>query len=156
MSRSADFIRRLLRLRVFLIINMVVLFFLSLSFGREWTRNASIEGQIDDLKEQKETMESRKLELLSLGQTIQSQFFLEQEGRLKYGLRKPGEELVVVTNTQTEQPASAEANDSGDIFADGGSIEGSGDPTPTSNPTRWWNYFFNHAEYNALKDSYGG
>ncbi|MEK9130825.1 MAG: hypothetical protein AAB429_01785, partial [Patescibacteria group bacterium] len=81
-----------------MIINMVILFFLSLSFGREWARNASIEGQIDDLKEQEEAMESRKLELLSLGQTIQSQFFLEQEGRLKYGLRKPGEELVVVTD----------------------------------------------------------
>ncbi len=153
MSRSTDFVKRLLRLRVFLIINMVILFFLSLSFGREWARNASIEGQIDDLKEQKEAMESRKLELLSLGQTIQSQFFLEQEGRLKYGLRKPGEELVVVTDAKTEQPASAESEDSAAGFDE---AMADNQTSRVSNPQRWWYYFFNRAAYEELKNSYGG
>ena len=79
--------------------------------------------------------------------------FLEQEGRLKYGLRKPGEELVVVTDAKTEQPASAESEDSAAGFDE---AMADNQTSRVSNPQRWWYYFFNRAAYEELKNSYGG
>lgn len=154
MANPTSFIRKLLELRLFLIINLVVLFFLSLSFGREYVRNASIENDIQDLKEEKAQLESRNLELLSLGQTIQTQFFLEKEGRLKYGLRKPGEELVIVSDTSTAEPSSDDANQAPSSTSS--TLSTSSTSPETSNPTRWWYFFFNRTAYENLTDQYGG
>ncbi|MEK7105681.1 MAG: septum formation initiator family protein [Patescibacteria group bacterium] len=148
------FIKKLLGLRVFLIINLVILFFLVFSFGREYMKNASIEREIANLQADKEALETQNVELLSLGQTIQTQFFLEKEGRLKYGLRKPGEQLVVVTDEQTNTPTatSSEQIAASDAAAEVLSVESAS----ISNPTRWWYYFFKHDAYDALQQSYGG
>lgn len=153
MSRSTDFIRRLLQLRVFLIVNLVILFFLSLSFGREWVRNASIEGQINDLQQEKATLESRNVELLSLGATIQTQYYLETEGRLKYGLRKPGEELVIVTPEDSAQTAPTEATTDGTVNATGDGQVASAVPV-VGNAKRWWDYFFDQGGYRQLQAQY--
>lgn len=150
MSKPTDFIQRLLRWRLFLIVNLVILFFLSLGFGREWLRNASIESQISELQSEKEALEARNVELLSLGQTIQTQFYLEQEGRRKYGLRKPGEELVIVTETQTPQPAQTETTSGASI--DSGQDDA--DVAKISNPRRWWYYLFDAQAYQNLQERY--
>lgn len=153
MSKASEAIARVLQLRVFLIINLAVLAFLLLSFGRQWIRNASIESEIQALTRQKETLEARNVELLSLGSTIQTQYYLEKEGRLKYGLRKPGEEEIIFTETNTVNPT----NDPTATNATATEAVAAEEATAVtgSNPYRWWMYFFDHQQYQSLNDSYG-
>ena len=145
MSKPTTFIRKLLGLRLFLMINLVVLFFLVLSFGREYVRNRSIGGEIANLQAEKDSLEARNVELLSVGQSIQTQFFLEKEGRLKYGLRKPGEELVVVTDEVT--PAGTPEQIDSSLTPDSTTPVREDAGTAVSNPKRWWNFLFNHSAY---------
>ncbi len=154
MSKPTDAIRRILQLRVFLIVNVVVLLFLLLSFGRQWVRNASIENEIMDLSRQKEALEVRNTELLSLGQTIQTQYYLEKEGRLKYGLSKPGEQLIVITDQKSTE-AFAGNSEGTEVSATGAEVTTADAPARVGNPKRWWAYFFDSESYQAMQNEYG-
>ena len=146
MPRPTSFIRRLLELRLFLIINLVVLLFLSLSFGREYLRNTTIQNGIHDLEQEKIALETRNLDIIAMSQTIQTQFFLEKEGRTKHGLQKPGERLVVLTEGET-------LSGDGEAVSEGlgGQVVGAEDQTRVPNAKRWWYYFFNRAAFDELK-----
>lgn len=155
MSKSLDRLHHLLHRRVFFIVNVVVLCFLLLSFGRQWVRNASIESEIADLTRQKAMLEARNNQLLSLGDTIQTQYYLEKEGRLKYGLSKPGEQLVVVTDPASSPAANAQPTGSPSESSLAPSTNTTETPKHVGNPGRWWAYFFNKAVYQELGNAYG-
>ena len=151
MANPTSFIRKILELRVFLVVNLVVLFFLALSFGREYLRNTSIDAQISELKQQEQQLEGENAQILSLSQSVTTQYYLEKEGRLKYGLRKPGESVVVVNDgTASTTPSTTTTTDP---------ITGIqtpiAQPIVVGNVQRWWDYFFNRDAYEALKQQYG-
>ncbi len=152
---TTNFIRRLLELRLFLVINLVALFFLSLSFGREYLRNASIESEIASLKAEESALSARNLEIIALSESVQTQYFVEGEGRVKYGLRKPGEELVVVTQTETAQPQATVTDGQSATSSDTGPTESEGEENRVGNPTRWWYFLFDHPAYDQLITDYG-
>lgn len=144
MTSPTSFIRKLFQLRLFLVINVLLLFFLAVSFGREYLHNASIERQITELEQERAALETRNLEILSVSETIQTQFFLEKEGRLKHGLRKPGEQLVVVT-------PEVGALDSADSSVSDTLAETTADPGRMPNPMRWWLFFFNPVAFQEMR-----
>ncbi len=151
-ATPTTFVRKLLGLRLFFVINIVALFFLSLSFGREYLRNASVDRDIQELQQEKEGLEAHNLEILSLSESIQTQYFLEKEGRLKYGLSKPGESLVVIQEgSSTSTSSIGERND----LSSSGQEKEEETIDSIPNPKRWCLYFFDHTAYEALKNSYG-
>ena len=124
-------LRRVLGLRTFLIINLVILFLVTLSFGREFVRNYEIDKEIGNLEKRASSLESQNQEILELAERLNTDDYLEQEGRMRLGLKKPGENVVIISEPEDitvpvqelgDVPASQENND--------------------SNPRLWWEYFF--------------
>lgn len=147
--------QRLLSLRLFLVVNVIVLGLLGLSFGREMVRTVEIQRDIASLKNQADELAARNLQMTQLNAAFQTESFVESEARLKLGMKKPGEEVLVIQHPDTPTPtvageqtsADAEATQLADasVSADGSSI---------ANPTKWWYYFFDSSRFTQLS-SYG-
>lgn len=116
------------------LVNVVVLAFLILGFGREYLRNMEIERSIADLNAQNAELEGKKLESLSVIEQLSSEYYLEGEARKKHGLAKPGEELSIVDGGATTDAVREETDD----------------VTVASNMLRWWKYFFDPAAFQEL------
>lgn len=143
-----NFIRRILELRLFLVINLLVLFFLALSFGREFFRDYQIQHEIGALRDKAEELEVRNLEITELNAGLETEMFLEEEARLRLGLVDPGESVVVVV--EEEQGSSVISSQ----------LSVSEEPTTenrqlttgsVSNPTRWYYYFFDRNQFLTIK-----
>lgn len=94
--------------------------FVAFQATQELYQDYLLQKEISALEEEAEKLESRRLELLEVAERIQSGEFLEEEARLKLGLQRPGEQVVVV---QMEEEGGAE------------------DQGPKSNPELWLEYF---------------
>jgi len=154
MPRKTDksFVKRLLGLRLVFVVNIVIIVLLSVSFGREFLRNYEIERDIAALQSQATALEARNLEITNLHRTLQTESFIEREARLKLGLKKPGERVIVVRDTPTNVSAGKEASDTsvdGDTRSE--SVREEGDVTTFQNPTKWWLYFFEKQTFVQLK-----
>jgi len=137
--------RRLFRFRFLFAINLAVAILLGFSFGREYLRNQGIQNDIRNLEAKAAALEARSLEMTKLQSTFQSEMFIEREARLKLGMKKPGEQAVVVQSPgdrtgvfRVEEPAS------GLTAAD-----------KLANPVKWWYYFFDITRFRQLISSYG-
>lgn len=93
-------------------------------------RLASIQKEIEELN-------NKEAELLKLQGYYSSDEFLEKEARRILSYQKPGEEVYVVISKKRNDP---EINIKNGFKV----IEGNGDQEEVSNPTKWWNYFFNN------------
>jgi cell division protein FtsB len=151
--------KRFLRFRWLLLINLVLVAVLGMSLGREYMRSRDIQTQIDELTAQAEALQAHNLELTELATAFQTESYLEREARLKLGLKKPGETVVIV---QEEQGRSISTNDQGKQNA---SEVPSSDPRAAltqeqgalmalANPWKWWYYFFDQSRYQQML-SYG-
>jgi len=119
-----------LGLRTFLIINLIVLFLVVLSFGREFVRNYEIDKEIKGLEERAAMLESENQQILQLAERLKTDDYLEEEGRMRLGLKKPGENVVVVSEPEDlTVPIQAPS-------------EPSKEDRKISNPRLWLEYFF--------------
>ncbi len=146
-----SFIRRLLGLRVFLVVNVLVLLFLGLSFGKEFVHNYEIQQEISELQSQADQLAAHNFEVQQLSQVMQTESYVEREARLKLGLSKPGEQVVVV-GANDPKPAAPVQEDP--VATATEETTQSGSMTAIANPKKWWYYFFDRKTFDALK-SYG-
>lgn len=135
--KERSFFRTLAKLGTVFVVNVVVLGFLILGFGREYLRNLEIERNISMMEKDQAALEGKKLEALSVIESLSSEYYLEQEGRMKHGLAKPGEELVIV-HTANAQDLGA-AGEGEEVAAQ-------------SNVWRWYLYFFDHRAFETLRN----
>lgn len=103
------------------IIFLIVLFYLAKSTVRSYKVNS----EIADLQNDIIHLEKQNEDLGQLISYLKSDTFIEQEAKLKLGLKKPGENLVVI-------PGQA------DLESNNKEIQN----IPETNPARWWAYFF--------------
>lgn len=73
-----------------------------------------------DIKRQEE----QNLEMNRTSKYLRSKFYQEKEARLKFGLQKPGEKLIVITSSGSKE-------DVGLLPA----------TEKSTNPVKWWKYF---------------
>lgn len=140
------FLRRILELRLFLVINLFILCFLTLSFGSEFFRDYQIQRDIDALQAEAEALEARNLEIAAYNSELQTEGFLESEARLRLGYAEPGEQLVVVVD---QEASAAEQNEYySEIITHNTELV---DFEDVSNPQRWYYYFFDHQEFLKIK-----
>ena len=78
------------------LVNVAVLAFLVLGFGREYLRNVEIERSIADLNAQNDALQGKQLESLSVIEQLSSEYYLEGEARRKHGLAKEGRNLPLL------------------------------------------------------------
>lgn len=96
-------------------------------FAREALRTRQIDREIRALKEEAESLRVHNFQVSSLQASLESGEFLEREARMKLGLQKTGEQVVVLRKdaphvTNADAPATELA-------------------VEWSNAKKWWNYF---------------
>ncbi len=152
-SARLSFFRRLLSFRLFLIINLGVIGFLCLSLGREFVRQMDIQHNLAELQEEVSVLGQYHAELQDFYTSIQTVSYMEREARLKLGMQKQGEQVVVVQDslqasaTEGEEEMGVEETmaqiASGTMAADS-----------YSNIKKWWFYFFDPYRFDTLKQTY--
>lgn len=118
--------RKFLTLPVIFCGVLVVLVFVSISLVREIARNRTIDTEIRKIEEEAARLEAKNLEILDLVKELEDTDFLEKEARLKLGLQKLGEQVVVINR----------------VAQNGGVLDEPYELNNLSNPTKWWHYFF--------------
>lgn len=104
-------------------------------FVREYLRSWQIDGEIRSLQAESERLQVRNFQISSLEASLQDGDYLEREARLKLGLRKEGEQVVVLRKEDAPAPSQAvpiAAQDPG-----------------WSNPKKWWTLFVDPKAYEA-------
>lgn len=138
MSLGEGIKRRLGTVSVVLVASVVTASMFIIGFGREYLRNLEIEREIAGLQAENDRLGGKKLEFMSLIHDLSSEYYLEEQARVKEGLAKPGETLVLVDDgEQTAAPT-------GKVLGTATEAEG------ISNPTSWLYFFFDHEHFVQL------
>lgn len=146
-ANRAPFVQRLLKWRFLFVVNLVIVLFLSVSFGREVVRHKTIQGEIDLMAAQAESLASENIEMSLLQSALQSESFIEREARLKLGMQLPGETLVVVQEQGARTTTiTGDASDPFDLV-----IDEDDQFIELANRTKWWYYFFNKSAFDAMQ-----
>jgi len=112
--------------KFFLIFCIVLFLFILFNLAKGTIKNFKVDSEIKDLKNEVSNLERQNQEYSQLINYFKSENFIEQEAKLKLGLKKEGENLVVIPQNES-----------------GTSIENSSkDNDQLSNPRKWWIYFF--------------
>lgn len=117
-----------------LIFEVLILILISAALTKEIARRYQIRGEIKKLQAQAGELEKKNTDLGQLVSQISSSTYKEEQARLKLGLQKPGESVVVVLGESTDNQNNNSAVSSTPTEA---SLT-----HQTSNPQRWWKYFF--------------
>jgi cell division protein FtsB len=103
----------------------LVLGILFVSVGKNYLHSREINREYSLLENEVKRLEGRNKEISSLLEFFKTDAFAEEEARLKLGLGKPGEAMVVIPESdKVLQEKEEEKN------------------KESSNPKKWWNYFF--------------
>ena len=125
-SRNKGF-RRFFGSRLFLLIGLAVALLFAFGFGRAYYQDYKVRQEIADLQQELENGKAKKLQLLDLYQYVNSPEFVEEKARTELNMKKPGENVLVMTNLEDNKKASE--------------LEVA---TPLNNPIKWWYYFIYH------------
>lgn len=136
MRTDGTLLKKVTKLGTIFLVNVVVLGFLALGFGREYLRNLEIERNIRMLEEQNAGLEQEQLQALAVIESLSSEYYLESEARKKHGMAKPGEELIIVDEDALTAQAAADAHAAAE---------------EVGNVTRWFYYFFDHQQFEDLR-----
>lgn len=148
--QHSSFFRRILSFRILLLVNVGVIVFLCLSLGREFVRQLDIKQNVAALQEEVGVLSQRHTELQDLYTSIQTISYVEREARLKLGLQKPGEQVVIVQDPVALQALQEEVGVE-ETMAQIASGEVS--HVSYSNPKKWWFYFFDPYRFDTLRQS---
>ncbi|MEY4722886.1 MAG: Septum formation initiator [Candidatus Parcubacteria bacterium] len=105
----------------------VLLAVLLYGLAGEYARGRAIQDEISRLDAQAAALSEKNAALRTTGETTSSDAMLEREARLKLGLQKPGEQVVVVRGTSAQPVTDDERQ------ADASA--------KWSNPAKWWHFF---------------
>lgn len=137
---------RFLSSKTFLCACLAVLSFLLFSFGREFANDYAIQREIAELTAEKESLAAQNTELSVLMSLVQTETYLEQEARIKLGLSKAGEKVVVFSEDSsvltTDENGADLPRDEKDFVSDFSAL---------ANPRKWWYYFFNINKFDMIK-----
>lgn len=148
-SNRTPVLLRLLELRLLTVALLLLIWFLAVSFGREMIRSRSIARDVAALEAEAASLQAKHLEITRLADTFQTEAFIEREGRLKLGLKKPGEEVVVIHEGMPSPRPQEGANDL-PASSDPSLSEEPASAAVLSNPEKWWIYFFDRARFDLL------
>jgi len=119
-----DFFKRIWGSKIFFLAILVLIFVILVNISKIYLKNYQIKREIKKLEKQISVLEKREFELKNLINYLNSETFLEEEARIKFGLGKEGESLVIIKGDEGEER------------------EKEGTAKRKSNPFLWWDYFF--------------
>lgn len=116
---------------------LVLLILLSVPVVKKIKQKQRVDAEITNLQEEVASLEKENQELDKLIEYLKSDQFLEEQTRMNLGFKKPGEEVLVITEEEKKQKTAE------DFSSDKSREEGGGEKYSRSNPQKWWNHFFN-------------
>lgn len=124
-----SFLKRFFGSRLFLLIALILAILVAIGYGRAYYQDYKIRQEINALQDEVKRLEHKKLESMEILKYVTSDAFVEEKARTELNLKKPGENVMVVTNPEVETPP---------LFTG----EGKGEVSPLlNNPIKWWYYF---------------
>ena len=81
------------------LLNLAILALVTWGFAGEYVRHRRLKAEIERLEAEAASLEARNFEAIKLGERFSSDETLEREARLKLGLRKPGESVIILKDT---------------------------------------------------------
>ncbi len=109
-----------------------MLVFFSVGLVREIIGRQEVSDEITRLENEIKKTETQNAELRQFLDSWNDSSQLEEEARLKLGLQKPGEKVVIINRGQSAASHLPTAN----------SQPLTASATRESNVTKWWNYYF--------------
>ncbi|MFA5853592.1 MAG: septum formation initiator family protein [Patescibacteria group bacterium] len=99
-------------------------------FAREALRTRQIDREIQALRQEADKLRIHNFQVSSLQASLDSGEFLEREARMKLGLQKEGEQVVVLRKDAVKPLPETAEGPAARSLAEG-----------WSNTKKWWNYF---------------
>jgi cell division protein FtsB len=131
LARKAKSKKRKTFFKFFTLMGLVLLVFVSVALGKEVYRRHQISQEIDEAKQEVESLEKKNFELQALIDYLNTDSFKEIQARQNLGLQKEGEMAVAI------EPGIASAAEN-----QGSTFESAGEVKEVSNFKKWWKYFF--------------
>lgn len=111
-----------------------IVFLVGASTVRETYRGWKVDTEIEGLRAQVAQLEAQKHTMSTLLDKMNTDSYVEQEARLRFNLKKPGERVVLFQDSGTAAKLS---------WSDGtGAVQAPTVETPKTIPQRWFQYFF--------------
>ena len=127
LPRPNNFFYRLFSSQRFLaILALGFLIMILFPLAKTYTQKKILETEINEVQREIASFEKNNQELREMIDYLQSEQSLEEQARLNLNLKKPGEQVIVIDNSQKLASLAVEA-------------------TPldsSSNFNKWWRYFF--------------
>lgn len=114
-----------------------LIIFLLFIFGsiKEYFRRVELDREIAALEQELEQLSLNRQSFLRSIEAYQSDFFIEQEARAKFNLKKPGEQVAVIPSTQLPLENAIDNDLNKDSKTDSPN-------SAFSNVKAWWGHFF--------------
>ena len=122
------------------ILGLAILVLISFPLAKNISQRHKIDDEIKGFEQEIETVEGKNNGLKKVINYLGSEQFTEEQARLKFGLKKPGEEVIAVKNDSKIAESGIDAKIKDKIFTISGLEKVK--EKPVTNPERWRNYFF--------------
>ncbi len=115
----------------FLVVISVLLVLLTVSLVREFYRSYQINNEIAVLQQEIEALQGDNSELSEFVEYLKTDRYFQEQARLKFGLKTPGEKVVVLKGGTQPVSESFDTTSSGSVST-----------RQKTNPSKWFAYFF--------------
>ncbi len=134
LKKRKSFFLQVINSKLFIVTGIAVLVFLGVSLSKEVIRRHQISERVKSLYEEIDQLDKSNTELSDLIDYLKSESYREREARLKLGLQKEGESVVILPKNINENAIE----NSNQITIRDSSSPG----TELNNIEKWWDYFF--------------
>lgn len=133
---------RILYSKVSLIVILIALGFILFTFCNSYLKRAEIKSEIDNLNTEISYLESKNQNFNNLISYLESDDYVEFESKRKLGMKKIGENSVVITDLELNKLMNNEISNS--KINENGAINKVGFGYNKDNYLLWLEYFFNN------------
>lgn len=135
MEEKSSFGKKMFQSKFLMFAAAVALVFFVTGFLRSFLLDYQVRKETADLQKIQTQLEERKLKLLDKLSEIESDAYAEREARLRLGMAKPGEEVVIIKDLPKAKSAEGAVKEKARTGA-----------VTVANPVLWWRYFFTPPE----------
>lgn len=133
-NKTNIIVRLLFNAKTFALVLLAVVVALSIPISKNISKHYVVDQEILDLQSEINEMEASNKNFKKIIDYLESDQFVEEQARLSLGLKKPGEEVVVIKSSGIVAGASDRREEIVQEEKD------------EPNHIRWWKYFFHSAK----------
>jgi len=138
-SKKNIFARIFFNQKFLAFVGLIIIILISIPLSKNISQRYKINQQVKQLQQEIANLQNKNIDLKQFVSYLESNQFIEEQARLKLGLKKEGEQVAVV-ETQGGQEKEGSATTTSIFNIPGLAMEQLS--KPITNAQRWWKYFF--------------